>query len=171
MTPLPHSVSCWNLAGLSERVAKETVNEINLQFHVRKVEGDFEKQDRRQGVYIFKSVLVFFFFFLSCVHVRMQDDDCGKLFKRGKFKKWVARPASACHGTEEPNTKLWRTSLLSLPAHQIQQCGHWPCAFFEVRHSGDPSGITSCGTISCSYMNSEKTVNSVAVVVVWWVIK
>ena len=48
----------------------------------------------------------FFFFFLSCVHVRMQDDDCGKLFKRGKFKKWVARPASACHGTEEPNTKL-----------------------------------------------------------------
>lgn len=48
MTPLPHSVSCWNLAGLSERVAKETVNEINLQFHVRRLR---ERQDRRPRVY------------------------------------------------------------------------------------------------------------------------
>lgn len=48
------------------------MNEINLQFHVRKVEGDFEKQDRRQGVYIFKPVIVFF---LSCLRVRIRNDD------------------------------------------------------------------------------------------------
>lgn len=33
---------CW-----SPRVAKETVNEINLQFHVRRLRGDLEKRDRR----------------------------------------------------------------------------------------------------------------------------
>lgn len=48
MTPLLHSVSRWNLAGLSERVAKETVDEINLQFHVRRLRETWRSKTRDQ---------------------------------------------------------------------------------------------------------------------------
>lgn len=54
------TVSCWNLAGLSERVAKETVNEINLQFLVRRLRETWRSKTGNQEFtgQIFRSVII-----------------------------------------------------------------------------------------------------------------
>lgn len=98
MTPLPHSVSCWNLAGLSERVAKETVNEINLQFHVRRLR---EKQDSKPAVY--RANIQICNLFVSCICAHIQNSDrwkrsCEAFFKkknRKSFSVWVVQLVSA----------------------------------------------------------------------------
>ena len=135
MTPLPHSVSCWNLAGLSERVAKETVNEINLQFHVRRLR---EKQDSKPAVY--RANIQICNLFVSCICVHIQNSDrwrrsCEAFFKkknRKSFSVWVVQLVSAMSWHWGLNTKLMKSNFRAhFEIHSLKSSLLMDASFFH----------------------------------------
>ena len=112
-----------------------------------------------------------FWFFLSAYVCLYEMTMVGKLFKRRKLKHPSRSLPCFClswHWGTKYKTLMYQPALTSSTSNTAV----WSLALrlFWVWHCRYPSGITSWGTTSCSCMNSEKALNSVAVMVVWWVV-